>query len=163
MSATDRLGIYLNDHLAGASAGVEMARRVQEAVQGDPAAEVLGPIATEIEEDLETLRRLVEVLGIGKNPVKQAAGWLTEKVHRLGVDERLTRSPDLTLLLQAESLSLGIEGKLALWLALMEVVSAHPQLKEVDLPTMAERARNQRGRVEAVRLGAARRTFATVD
>jgi len=45
--------------------------------------------------------------------VKQAAGWLTEKVHRLGVDERLTRSPDLTLLLQAESLSLGIEGKLA--------------------------------------------------
>jgi hypothetical protein len=162
MSATDRLGIYLNDHLAGASAGVEIARRLQEAVQGDPAAEVLGPIATEIEEDRETLRRLVEALGVGKNPVKQAAGWLTEKVHRLG-DERLTHSHDLTLLLQAEGLSLGIEGKLALWLALMEVVSVHPQLSAVDLPALAERARNQRRRVETVRLGVARRAFATVD
>ncbi|MCU1665821.1 MAG: hypothetical protein JWR58_5886, partial [Pseudonocardia sp.] len=45
----------------------------------------------------------------------------------------------------------------------MEVVAAHPQLSAVDLPTLAERARNQRRRVEAVRLGAARRAFATVD
>ena len=164
MSPTDRrLGTYLNDHVAGANAGVEMARQLEEAVRGEPTAAGLGPISAEIEEDLETLRGVVEALEVGHNPVKQAAGWIAEKVHRLGVDERVTHSRELTLLLQAESLALGVEGKLALWLALLEVAPAHPQLSSVDLPALAERARDQRRRLEVVRLAAAHRAFTGVD
>lgn len=161
MSATDHLGTYLNDHLGGAEAGVAMARKLEESVRGEPAAELLGPIATEIEEDIETLRGLLAALGTGRNPVKQAAGRLAEKVHRVGVDQRLIRNHALSQLLQAESLSLGVQGKLQLWLVLMEVAPAHPTLGTVDLPVLAERARDQRRRVEAVRLDAARRAFAS--
>ena len=163
MSPTDRLGTYLNDHIGGANAGVEMARQLEEAVRGEPAAAGLGPIAADVEEDLETLRGLAAALGVGSNPVKQAAGWIAEKVHRLGVDERVTHSRELTLLLQAESLALGVEGKLALWLSLLEVAPAYPQLGTVDLPALADRARDQRSRLETVRLGAARAAFASAD
>jgi hypothetical protein len=163
MSAIDRLGTYLNDHLGGANAGVEMARHLEETVRGTPYAAALGPIAKEIEEDVETLRGLVEAIGVGQNPVKQAVGWVAEKAHRLGVHERMAGSRDLALLLQAESLALGVEGKLTLWVALMEVTSAYPQLTTVDLPVLAERARDQRRRLETVRLGAARAAFTSAD
>jgi hypothetical protein len=163
MSAIDHLGTYLNDHLAGASAGVEMARQLEDAVRGTPYASALGPIAKDIEEDLETLRGLVDEMGVGQNPVKQAVGWVAEKAHRVGIHERMAGSRDLSLLLQAESVGLGVEGKLALWLALMEVVPAHPHLATVDLPSLAERARDQRRRVEIARLGAARATFTSDD
>jgi hypothetical protein len=163
MPAADRLGTYLNDHLGGANAGVEMARQLEEAVRDTPYAAALGPIAKEIEEDVETLRGLIEAVGVGQNPVKQAVGWVAEKAHRLGVHERMAGSRDLALLLQSESLALGVEGKLALWVALMEVVSVHPQLTTVNLSTLAERARNQRRRLEVVRLGAARAAFASDD
>lgn len=163
MTATERLGTYLNDHLGGASAGVEMARTLQDAVRGEPDAEVLGPIADDVAADLEVLRGVVEMLGGSQNPVKQAVGWVAEKAQRVCVSEALTGSPHLTRLLQAETLGLGVEGKLVLWLALMEVVTAHPRLADLDLPALADRARDQRRRLEAVRLTAARRAFATAD
>lgn len=162
-TTTEQLGTYLNDHLGGANAGVEMAGRLHDEVQGEPDAAVLGRLAAEIEEDLETLRALAEMIGVDRQLVKQAAGWVAEKAHRIGVAEARTGSPHLTRLLQAESLSLGVEGKLGLWLALIEVQPNFPQLADVDLGTLVERARDQRRRLEVVRLGAARRAFTTID
>lgn len=63
-------------------------------------------------------------------------------------------------MLQAETLGLGVEGKLALWVALQEVVATRPELGTVDLPTLADRDRDQRRKLEAVRLAAAHRAFA---
>jgi hypothetical protein len=159
----DQLGTYLNDHLGGAHAGVEMARQLQDEIQGEPEAEGLGRLAEEIEEDLDTLRGLVDAIGSTSHPIKQAAGWVAEKAHRLGVAEARTGSPHLTRLLQAESLSLGVEGKHGLWLALIEVAPSYPQLAAVDFQRLVDRALDQRRRLEVVRLAAARRAFATAD
>ena len=57
-------------------------------------------------------------------------------------------------------MALGIEGKLRLWAALSAVASGYPQLDGVDLSRLADRAREQRDRVETVRLAAAHRAFA---
>lgn len=162
MFANEQLATYLNDHLGGANAGVEMARELQKDVEGERDADLLGRLAEEIEEDVETLRALLEIIGITRNPVKQAAGWLAEKVQRVTVGEVVTGSAHLTRLLKVESLSLGVEGKLGLWLALMEVTAANPQLAGIDLPRLVERARDQRRRLETVRLDVARRAFTTV-
>jgi hypothetical protein len=78
------------------------------------------------------------------------------------VAETLTAGPHLKRLLEAESMSLGVEGKLCLWLALIEMVPDYPQLTAVDLPVLAERARDQRRRIEAVRLAAVVRAFGGV-
>ncbi|MGQ0575226.1 MAG: hypothetical protein ACT4RN_13615 [Pseudonocardia sp.] len=160
MSTADPLGIYLNDHLAGANTGVEMARKLQDEVAGGPDEAVLGPVGDEIAADVETLRRLMARLDIGANPVKQATGWIAEKVHRLGVATNARHGRDLARMLAAESLSLGVEGKLGLWLVLIELAPGEPRLAEVDLAALAERARDQRRRIEAVRSAAARRAFA---
>ena len=73
--------------------------------------------------------------------------------------EPLTGSGHLSVLLEAETLALGIEGKHALWQTLLAIVPAYPQLAEVGLAGLVERARDQRERVEALRLRAAQRTF----
>jgi hypothetical protein len=159
MSSTEVLATYLHDHLAGAEAGVEMARRLQKRVAGTPEAAVLGGLADDVEHDRDELRRLVDALGESDHPLKRAAGWVTGKAQQLAVAESLTRDEHLSLLLQAETMALGIEGKLALWEALLAVVPAHPQLGAIDLALLAERAREQRGRVEKIRLAAARRAF----
>jgi hypothetical protein len=164
----ERLATYLNDHLGGANAGVELARRLEQAVRDQPDGASLDGLADEIAEDMETLRSVVGAIGGSTNPIKQAAGWVAEKAHRVGVavDTALgdgeSGDNDLTPLLEAESLSLGVEGKLCLWVALLEVAGAYPSLASLDLPRLADRARDQRRRIEVVRLAAARRAFAPV-
>lgn len=156
----EQLITYLNDHLAGANAGIELARRLEEAAKDDADRAALDGLAAEIEEDFGMLRSALHSMGGSANPVKQAAGWVAEKAHRIGVAaETASGDRDLARLLEAESLSLGVEGKLCLWVALLEVAEAYPRLAELDLPRLADRAREQRRRIEVVRLAAARRAF----
>ena len=159
LSSTEALAAYLHNHLAGADAGVEMARKLQKRAAGGPEAAALGPLADDVEQDREELRQLVERLGEGGSPLKRAAGWVAGKAQQLAVAEPLTHDEHLSLLLQAESMALGIEGKLRLWEALSVVASGYPQLHGVDVARLADRAREQRDRVETVRLAAARRAF----
>jgi hypothetical protein len=164
----ERLATYLNDHLGGATAGVELARRLEQAVRGHPDGASLDGLADEIAEDLATLRSAVDAIGGSTNPIKQAVGWVAEKAHRVGVavdaaaGDGESGDNDLARLLDAESLSIGVEGKLCMWVALLEVAGAYPGLAALDLPGLADRARDQRRRIEVVRLAAARRAFAPV-
>ncbi|MGE3287513.1 MAG: hypothetical protein AB7J32_15610 [Pseudonocardia sp.] len=165
MSVSGNLGVYLNDHLAGAHSGVEMARTLQRDVAGEPDAELLGPIGDDVAADVETLRRVMEQFGVRRNPVKQATGWVAEKAHRVAVAVSGSGGPHLSRMLAAESLALGVEGKLALWTALSDAVDAADRDRLAcagfpDLAALADRARDQRDRLEAVRLAAARRAFA---
>lgn len=157
---SEQLTTYLNDHLGGASAGVELARRLEEAAKDGAGRGPLDGLTAEIGEDIETLRAALRAIGGSTNPVKRAAGWVAEKAHGIGVAvDTPMGDNDLARLLEADSLSLGVEGKRCLWLALIEVAEAYPKLAELDLPRLADRAREQRRRIEAVRLAAARRAF----
>ena len=90
-----------------------------------------------------------------RHAVKEAAGWMLEKVSRLRLNPALTGSAELTRLMETEALSLGIEGKLAMWLALKEAAAADPRLAGTDYDRLIERARGQRGALEPHRLAAA--------
>jgi hypothetical protein len=161
VTSTTVLGTYLNDHLAGANVGVELARRLHERAGTGPDAATLGRLAEEIENDRDELRGLIEQLGEAGHPVKKAAGWLTGKVHRL---TKLPRGGEgLGVLLETEALALGIEGKLKLWQALLAVAPAHPRLVETDLLRLAARAREQHGQIETIRVAVARRAFTTLS
>jgi hypothetical protein len=129
------LSIYLNDHLAGATLGVELARRV-----------VPGELATEIDEDRAVLIDVMERLSVGRDRARIAIGWGTEKVLRLKPGGRF---------LELETLSLGVEGKLALWQALDHAYGDDPRLQGIDLDALSARARSQRRRIEQRRLDAA--------
>ena len=49
------LGIYLNDHRAGATAGLALAKRVLRENEGSPLADTLRSVLGEIEEEAATL------------------------------------------------------------------------------------------------------------
>jgi hypothetical protein len=55
-----------------------------------------------------------------------------------------------------ETLALGIQGKLALWLALEAASDQLEEVREVDLARLQRRARDQHAQVESRRLAAAR-------
>ncbi len=151
MSSNELLGVYLNDHLAGASAGMELAEKLRSGSEGTAFGAVLSVLVAEIKEDRAMLEELTERLGIEKSPVKQAAGWIFEKLSRLRLDQHVTGSPDLSRLLEAETLSLGIEGKLVMWRALKEVATVDARLATTDFDVLIARARGQRESLEPYR------------
>jgi hypothetical protein len=159
MPSNELLSTYLNDHLAGAAAGVELAEKLGANHEGTPFGTAVAAVAEEIKADRDTLQALMERLGIGKSPVKQAAGWVFEKATRLRFNRQLTGSDALTRLLETETLSLGIEGKLALWQALKGIDGLDTELGRADFDRLIFRARQQREALEPYRLEAAAEAF----
>jgi hypothetical protein len=152
MASAKGLETYLNDHLAGAAAGSELASKISSEHASTRFGPFLAELARDIEQDKVTLEGLMERLGIQQSPVKQAAGWIAEKVSRLKLSETMTGDHDLKRLLEFETLSLGIEGKLSMWRALIEVSDSHPELAVIDLGRLAKRAESQRSTLEDHRL-----------
>ena len=151
------LAIYLQDHLAGSTAGVNLVRRFAKAHAGTEAGRTLAEVGAEIEADRETLLRLMADLGIEGSRLKNAAAWATERLARLKPNGRLAGESAYQGLHELEGLVLGITGKLALWEALRSV----PEVRtSVDLDVLEERARSQRERVEKERLAFARAALA---
>jgi hypothetical protein len=154
------LGIYLNDHLAGATAGVELARRSRGSNQGNEYGEVLDRIAREIDEDRNTLKELMDRLEIKRDHQKVAFGWIAEKIGRLKPNGQLTGYSPLSRLIELEGLALGISGKLSLFEALMEVADGDTRLGRAELTQLSQRAERQRAEVWRLRQRAAREALA---
>ena len=152
------LAIYLNDHLAGATLGVELARRLRSSNRGDAEfGEPLARICAEIEEDYDTLVRLMERLGVDRNPVKPALAKVAKRLGRLKLNGRLRGYSPLSRVLELEGLAGGIGMKLQLWNALEQ--SYGESLDGFDFHALAERADRQGQRVEDLHLAATKRAL----
>jgi hypothetical protein len=153
------LNIYLNDHLAGATIGIELARRCRSNNQGTALGAYLDALIAEIESDREDLMALMDSLGCRKDVLKQASGWLAEKAGRLKLNGQLSGYSDLSRLEELEGLSLAVQGKLSLWKSLKQI-DHDPRLVTFDLERLIKRAEQQREKLEEHRLEAARRALA---
>jgi hypothetical protein len=141
------LAIYLNDHLAGATGGVELARRLrdsneQDAIFGEP----LRRVCEEIEADRAALERIIERLGYSRSTIKPAGAWVAEKLGRLKLNGQLRGYSPLSRLLELEGLLIGITGKIGLWQTLGELELG--QRLGIDLEQLATRAVEQRAAVD---------------
>src|ERR1700750_524459 len=105
------LGIYLNDHLAGATVGTELAHRTARSHRKGKNGATLRRLAAEIAQDRAALLDIMTVLGIKVRRYKVGAAWIGEKAGRLKFNGRLlTRSP-LSDLEELEMLRLGLGGQ----------------------------------------------------
>ena len=156
----DLLGIYLNDHLAGATAGAGLARRM--AASADPGSEsarVLSALAAEITQDRLALIKIMGTLGIPVRGYKVLAGWVGEKAERVKPNGHvLTRSP-LSRLEETEMLRLGVEGKAAAWRALRSLAARDSRLDADQLDDLLARATRQSGTLEILRVSIAERVL----
>jgi hypothetical protein len=161
--SSEPLGVYLNDHLAGSAAGTELAEKLRDNNQGTELGTAMAALHRDIEQDRATLEELMARLEVEQHPVKEAAGWLLERLSRLRLNPAITGSADLTRLLETEALSLGIDGKLAMWLVLKEAAAADRRLDGTDFDRLIERARGQRRTLEPHRVAVGLAAFSGGD
>jgi hypothetical protein len=155
----DLLSIYLNDHLAGATAGVELARRARDSNRDDDEfGTPLAQICSEIEADRETLAGLMDHLEIRRDPLKPRAAWAVEKLGRLKLNGQLTGYSPLSRQVELEGLLIGISGKEQMWNALAQTLGQ--KSGEFDFAELAARAEHQRDAVRQLHLRAASRALA---
>jgi hypothetical protein len=157
-SPSKYLATYLNDHLMGATLGVELARRAAGENQGSELGDFLSGLAPEIEDDRDTLLALMSELGVKPDRLKVAAGWTSEKVGRLKPNAQLRGYSPLSPLVELEGLLIGIQGKLAMWIVLGEVAQ-ELGLDRARLDALAARAERQQADVERHRREVGRRAL----
>jgi hypothetical protein len=145
MSDQGLLDVYLSDHLAGATAGLELARRLAAA---PGASYELVQIADEIESDRKTLRGVMSAVGVSPPLLKVALGWVGEKAGRLKLNDRLFGRSPLSMVIELESLIVGVSGKLQLWRALAAIAAGDPRLQSFDFDRLQTQAEDQRRRLE---------------
>jgi hypothetical protein len=153
------LATYLNDHLAGATAGRELARRAAGSNRDSSYGPFLEQLAAELEEDRESLLAIMHALDIGVDQIKVLGGWGAEKLGRFKLNGRLVGYSPLSRVIELEALALGVTGKLALWRALEDLAAEHPDLVSFDLRGLIERAKRQRDELEVLRREAAAEAF----
>jgi hypothetical protein len=153
------LPIYLRDHFAGSTAGIELARRMARSNRGSEFGPPLERIATEIAEDRAELRRIMRRLHVAPDPLKVAVAWAIEKAGRIKPNGQLRGYSPLGRVLEIEALIGGVNGKLSLWRNLHEVASAQPRLDVGELERLARRAEDQLERLHGLCGQAAARAF----
>jgi hypothetical protein len=158
-SASKYLATYLNDHLAGATGGLALARRAASENKGGELGDFLSELADEIAADRETLKEIMAALGVGTDRTKIVAARVFERVGRLKPNAQLRGYSPLSPLVELEVLRLGIEGKRAMWRSLGEIAGEAP-LDADRLAELAARAERQAADVEARRLEVARTALA---
>jgi len=77
------LGIYLNDHLASATAGAELARRVAGSHQDPRHRKRLAGLAADIATGRQALLQLMHGAGVPVRGHKILAGWASKNVEEL--------------------------------------------------------------------------------
>jgi len=154
-----QLRIYLQDHLAASTAGLELARRTRGANEGTEYGPPLAKVADEIDADKRHLHGIIADLGFAGDRLKNTAAWGLEKVGRLKLNGQLTGYSPLSRVVELEGLLSGITGKKGLWIALLELAPSEPRLDAALLERLRDRVEEQRATLEALRAKAAREAF----
>jgi hypothetical protein len=154
------LRIYLQDHHAAATVGVELARRARGSNQGTAYGDFLAGVADEIAADRRALEAIMRDLRLGPDRAKETLAWVGEKLGRLKPNGQLTGYSPLSRLVELEALALGVTGKLALWRTLGRLAEDLPELDGDYLERLAARAEGQQRGIEQQRLRAAREALA---
>jgi hypothetical protein len=155
----DLLGIYLNDHLAGSTGGLELARRAAGSAPSPAAGETLGRFAREVAEDRAALLALMGTLGVRVRRYKIGAAWVAEKAGRLKPNGHVLQRSPLSSLIELEALRLGVEGKAACWRALSTVAEHDPRISKERLEELLSRARRQAEALEELRVSVVATAF----
>ena len=150
---------YLNDHLAGSTVAVELLEHLESS--HDPEWRTFfRMLRADIESDRGKLETLMKQMDIDQSKLRRGMAWFGEKFTELKMRLDDPVDGNLRLFESLEALSLGIEGKRSLWLALAKAATKNANLRRLDYQHLIARADEQRARVEKRRLEIAARVLA---
>jgi hypothetical protein len=150
LTPKNALSTYLNDHLTGATAGVDLFRRVADSHGDADVRAAVGRMCAQVEEDRESLLAIMRRLEVHPSIARVVLGHVAERLGRLKPNGTLIRRSKLTDLVELEALALGVRGKLACWHLLREIVD-HDVVGFDTLDDLTERAEAQLGELERLR------------
>ena len=157
-SMNDNLTAYLNDHLAGSVAAIELLDDLIKASNDESLKIFLADLKRDIEADQKVLQQVIERAGESEGTMRKAAAWVSEKAARMKFKIGGDDFGGLGLVQALEMLALGIRGKESLWRTLMDCGTSTP---DIDLAKLEQRAREQQDRVETRRIAAAKAAFSS--
>lgn len=144
------LAIYLNDHLAGSTGGLEMARRAAGGQGDSERAKLLSELAEQISAERDRLREIMRHLEVGEDRLKVAGAWTGEKLGRFKLNGHLVDRSPLSGVIELEALYLGVTGKLSLWENLRAAMGE--RLQRFDLEGLIAQAEQQGERLREARV-----------
>ena len=150
----EQLHLYLNDHLAGSVAAIEL---LDDLIENHPThrlADFFREMRDEISADQQTLQQLIEKVGGDESAMRKAAAWLTEKISRAKL--RFDDENNLGLLQALETLELGVTGKQLLWRSLGAIDQNVIDLQSTDFGGLERRAKDQIAKIENERVQVSR-------
>lgn len=127
-SATQRLGIYLNDHRAGSAAGLALARRCRDENAGTALGGDLASLVGDIEQERAAVDELCGRLGVLANPFKQALARVGEIGGRGKLNGQAVGYSPLSRVLEVELLMAAVTAKQRLWVTLDHLAVADDRI-----------------------------------
>jgi len=148
---------YMEDHLAGSVAALELLDHLIPDSAETPLAAFFIDLRADIEEDQDVLRALLLRCGEEESGMRKVVAWFAEKVTWAKFRLEGTERDGIGTLQALEVLLLGITGKKALWRVLAPIAASNPPLQATDFAGLIERADNQIERVDEKRINEARK------
>ena len=149
------LGIYINDHLAGHVAGLELARRTASSNEGTDLGHFLKGFVDDLEQEKQVIEQALESVDSDPARIKMMAAWIAEKAGRLKLNGQVTGYSPLSRVLEVEAMGNGVASKIDLWKTLLRVGVQ----TGADLSALIERAEAQRTELETQRQQALSEAF----
>lgn len=114
------LGLYLSDHLTGATAGLGRIERMADSYQDTPFHADLAELTEQIRGERQLYRTLLATLGIRRPRYRQVVAGVGERLGRLKLNGRIMERSPLTVMLELELMRSAVTGKLSGWQTLEE-------------------------------------------
>ncbi|MFN3339613.1 MAG: hypothetical protein ACK40Z_07955 [Dietzia sp.] len=148
--ATELLHTYMQDHHAGAAAGVDLFRRVAKDHEDPEIRAVVSRIGDETEEDLRNLEELMTLVGTAPSALKDLPARAAEKLGQLKPNQRFAQRSPLSDLLEVEALTIAVRGKELGFKAMLDIDD--PRLPRPTLEALVDRAVEHGRQLEELRL-----------
>jgi hypothetical protein len=150
---------YLRHHYAASHGGVAFFERAARTSTDPTTRAELTRLTAEVAEDQAALLGVLEVLQVSRRPWEERLVSMSERLGRLKPNGTVLRRSPLTDVVELEALGTALHAKLLGWLSLRELSDHDARLNHRQFDLLAERARNQKERVEDLRLAAVRRAL----
>lgn len=148
--ATEMLHTYMQDHHAGAAAGIDLFRRVAEDHSDLHVREVVSRIGDETVDDVKALEELMTLAGASPSLLKDLPAKASEKLGQLKPNRRAAERSPLSNLVELEALTLAVTGKKMGFRAMLEIDD--PRLPTPTLQNLFERAERHARELEELRV-----------
>jgi hypothetical protein len=155
MAEPTGLATYLNDHLAGSVAALDLLTMIAEIAPDEASRAAVREVRGQIVGERDELLALLAQLGVARQRSRMVIAWVGAKLGRIKLRFDGEPTEDLRLFESLEMVGIGIEGKTSLWRALGEIAPAIPAVAVLDCARYAEQSRTQRETIERLRLLAA--------